>query len=287
MNVCQSVLLITIGCLILFLLISMFSNYIPTQNAKNIENFDVPTTTNPSTTNPSTTNPSTTKPAPSQPQRVRIVRISDSQFQVHFYYSNPNTVSGFIIAIYQYQSDMTPIKDIKILVTDETTGSTNAICSSAGASSTGGINCGFSHTFNDIAKLDSNGKNYLYRVAVAAVMTDTTYPSNPVDTISSFAEPENIPVVGNMKLFTMEPNFLLPGNVNLTSSAPAATMPISATSNTDFLNEGIDSQYNLLTQQLGGYPYNAVLSSTSSSQNLLADLVDKSMADRILNIQLS
>ena len=286
MNVCQSVLLITIGCLILFLLISMFSNYIPTQNAKNIENFDVPTTTNPSTTNPSTTNPSTTKPAPSQPQRVRIVRVSDSQFQVHFYYPS-NTVSGFIIAIYQYQSDMTPIKDIKILVTDETTGSTNAICSSAGASSTGGINCGFSHTFNDIAKLDSNGKNYLYRVAVAAVMTDTTYPSNPVDTISSFAEPENIPVVGNMKLFTMEPNFLLPGNVNLTSSAPAATMPISATSNTDFLNEGIDSQYNLLTQQLGGYPYNAVLSSTSSSQNLLADLVDKSMADRILNIQLS
>ena len=263
MNACQSVLLITIGCLILFLLISMFSNFISTQNAKNIENFDSttnPSTTNPSTTKPSTKKPSTTKPAPSQPQRVRIVRVSDSQFQVHFYYPS-NTVSGFIIAIYQYQSDMTPIKDIKILVTDETTGSTNAICSSAGASSTGGINCGFSHTFNDIAKLDSNGKNYLYRVAVAAVMTDTTYPSNPVDTISTFAEPENIPVVGSMKLFTMESNFLLPGNVNLTSSATVPTMPISATSNTDFLNEGIDSQYNLLTQQLGGYPYNPVLSS--------------------------
>ena len=48
-----------------------------------------------------------------------------------------------------------------------------------------------------------------------------------------------------------------------------------------------DGQYQLIKSQLGNYPSNLVMDTTSAKQNLLSDLVDKSMVQGKLNVNVS
>jgi hypothetical protein len=48
-----------------------------------------------------------------------------------------------------------------------------------------------------------------------------------------------------------------------------------------------DGQYELIKAQLGNYPSNLLMDPTSAKQNLLSDLVDKSMAQGQLNVNVS
>ena len=48
-----------------------------------------------------------------------------------------------------------------------------------------------------------------------------------------------------------------------------------------------DGQYELIKSQLGGYPSNLIMDPTSAKQNILADLVDKSMAQAVLNVSVN
>ena len=253
-----------------------------------IDGFDVTTTTTGATARTTTTSGATgattrttmTNTKPLQPERVRILRISDSEFQVHFNYGNLKSINKFIIVLTQYNNEFNIVGEIKMLVSDETPNSGDSMCSSAGAGQSG-YKCGFSkgHKFSNLAKLDDNGNNYLYRVGVAAIDNNGA--------ISDFAEPYNVPILGGKRMFTMEKNFKLSSDNLSSSNMAVSTDNVSASPNADFLNEGIDSQYNLLSKQLGGYPYNAVLSSNWAKQNLLSDLVGQSMVNSVVNVQLS
>lgn len=268
MDILHIILLVVITIVIICIL----GNVIYSKSMMLNEGFGDATTTKGATT--TTSAPSST---PTKPDRVRIIRISDSQFQVHFHYGNLSNITKFIIVLTQYDNQSNIVGEIKMIASDETPSSGGSMCSSAGAGL--GNKCGFAHTFSNVSKLDDDNNNYLYRVGVAAIDNNGN--------ISEFAEPDNVPILAGKRLFTMEKDFKL-STGNLTTSAGAvATSNISAAPNTDFLNEGIDSQYNLLSKQLGGYPYNAVLSSSSAKQNSLADLVGQSMADGIVNVQLS
>ena len=57
--------------------------------------------------------------------------------------------------------------------------------------------------------------------------------------------------------------------------------------NNSALMSSASGQYELIKSQLGGYPDNLILNDTSNLQNSLVDLVDKSMAQGILNINVS
>lgn len=228
-----------------------------------------------------------------EPSQVRIIRISDTEFEVRFNYSSNSQnrdlqnslVSQFIIVLLQYNYSLEPVGEIKILVSDESSKSTTQICS---LNILGSFSCG--HRFSNVAKLDNDGKHYIYRVGVASIgkcNLTTPVPTQIKNEISVFVEPQNIPLVSGKRMFTMEKDFKIPTEFETELSPITPLSQVSGTSNTDFLNEGIDSQYTLLSKQLGGYPYNVILDSKSSSQNLLADLVDKSLADNVVNIQLS
>ena len=45
-----------------------------------------------------------------------------------------------------------------------------------------------------------------------------------------------------------------------------------------------DGQYEIIKSQLGNYPSNLLMDPTSEQQNSLSDIVDKSLAHGILNV---
>lgn len=213
---------------------------------------------------------------PPKPSRVRIIYMNDTSFQVKFSYPKPMTPTdpvpnNFLIVLSKIDVDGNNVGEIKMLLSDENPDSTTQICNATGIE----YNC--SHTFTDLEKTDSAGKDYLYRIGVAVVIGDF---------ISEFVEPNNIPIIAGQKLFTLAKDFKFSNLLSEDKTAlSAASGSISGVSNVDFMGEGLDPQFKLLSDQLGGYPYNALLDTVSSKQNLLADLVDKSFEDAKLNVK--
>ena len=202
--------------------------------------------------------------------------MNETSFQVKFSYPKPIAPTdpipdNFLVVLSKIDADGNNVGEIKMLLSDENPDSTTQICNATGIE----YNC--SHTFTDLEKTDSAGRDYLYRVGVAVVISNF---------ISEFVEPNNIPIIAGQKLFTLAKDFkfsnLLGGDKTALSAASGS---ISGVSNADFLGEGLDPQFKLLSDQLGGYPYNALLDTVSSKQNLLSDLVDKSFEDAKLNVK--
>ena len=266
--------------ILIIILVVIILCYVIKYNINNIDNFNPPTVSAETTVSTVTTASPQTTPTTIilSPLNVRIIRINENEFKVNFHYPKNSNITKFIIVISQYTSQLESVGELKILVSDESIGSLSAICHSQGSLNQ---NNKCSHTFSNIARIDNENNNYLYRIGVAA-LGENAMGENA---ISVFAEPNNIPLLGGKRMFTMEKDFkfISLDAINLSTTS---SIPVSGMSNSDFLNEGIDSQYDLLTNQLGGYPYNAILSSTSTTQNLLSDLVNKSMADKIVNINL-
>ena len=62
--------------------------------------------------------------------------------------------------------------------------------------------------------------------------------------------------------------------------------PISANTYGDTISTA-DGQYELIKSQLGNYPDNLLLDSQTINKGTLSDIVDKSMAQALLNINVS
>jgi hypothetical protein len=235
--------------LVVVVLIAMISAAIASSRNKTTESYHNPTSESGQTIVCNPTKPIT-------PERVRIIKNTDTSFKVHFYYPSLD-VNQFVIVIMQYTHEMEPIGELKILVSDEA--QDTAICQKNTTNT--GYNCGMTHTFSHIIPRDKYNK---------------------CGDISDFVEPYNVSLRNEKRLFAM---------TTLNNSSTAAQQQQQTNSNDiagdTMIYDGIEPQFHHLSKQLGGYPYQALVTGKSAQQNLLDDLLDQSLADNIVNINVT
>ena len=139
------------------------------------------------------------------------------------------------------------------------------------------------YIYNNIDIKDNSGNLFYYKLGVSAIYNNNNITSNSV-----YITPYNINSID--KMFTMETtvenqntqfkNFLeYQKGQNIKS-------PISANTYGDTISTA-DGQYELIKSQLGNYPDNLLLDSQTINKGTLSDIVDKSMAQALLNINVS
>lgn len=138
------------------------------------------------------------------------------------------------------------------------------------------------YIFNNIDTIDENGNLYYYKIGVAAVYDWGN---------SNFVVPYN--VSSTNKLFTLDSAIDQQDNlyneflqykkqqhsVAQSTGSDKGGIPIGSNALAT-----ADGQYELIKSQLGNYPSNLIMDPTSAKQNLLSDLVGKSMKQGILNV---
>lgn len=219
------------------------------------------------------------------PQNVRI-NISGNTIVLNFSLSIANNEplpKKFIVVLAQYDSKLKNTGNNKFFLSNEYELNTSVAANQATYQTNlctlvnGLPSC--KYTFKDLDILDVDGNLYYYKVGIAAVYDWGN---------SSFITPYN--VNSTNKLFTLDTSIEQQSNVfnefleykkqqNVNSK-----VAISGYNNT---LASADGQYELIKSQLGNYPSNLVMDSTSAQQNLLNDLVDKSMAQGLLNINVA
>jgi hypothetical protein len=142
------------------------------------------------------------------------------------------------------------------------------------------------YVFTNVDNLDSNNNVYYYKVGVAAVYPTSTN-SSKTEYTTPFIDPYNINTTD--KLFNISSStkqqsqdyndFLAYKKLQNTNGNASANL-YNATISTP------DGQYELIKSQLGDYPDNLVIESQTTNENDLSNLLDKSMAQGILNVNL-
>jgi len=142
------------------------------------------------------------------------------------------------------------------------------------------------YIYNNIDVNDNSGNPYYYKLGVSAIYNIGNKSSN-----SSYVTPYNIS--SNDKMFTMNnsvdnqnnqyQNFL---QYQKAQQGQSNQSSISANTYGDTISTA-DGQYELIKSQLGNYPDNLLLETQTVDKGTLSDLVDKSMAQALLNIKLT
>jgi len=231
------------------------------------------------------------QPTP-EPQDVRI-NINGGSVSINFTINvtqNLPLPKKFIVVLAQYDSTLKTTGNNKFYLSNEyelntavsanqSTLQTN-LCSLVN----GLPSCGY--TFSNLDIMDSNGNLYYYKIGIAAVYDWGN---------SNFVIPYN--VNSSNKLFTLDTSIEQQDNLyneflqykqQQHQNAKITGQTSSGTGNS-YGNtiSTADGQYELIKSQLGNYPSNLLMDSTSASQGLLSDLVDKSMAQGLLNISVA
>ena len=131
------------------------------------------------------------------------------------------------------------------------------------------------HTFNNVDIKDDNGNLYYYKIGISSV-----YESGN----SKFVMPYNVNTINN--LFSLNNSIEQQNNiVDEFNKFKQSTQLIDGQNNT-YSNTMLtaDGQYELIKSQLGNYPSNLLMDPTSEQQNSLTDIIDKSLAYGILNV---
>jgi hypothetical protein len=138
-----------------------------------------------------------------------------------------------------------------------------------------------SYVFSNLDTMDSNGNLYYYKVGISAIYDWGN---------SNFVIPYN--VNSSNKLFTL--NTSIEQQYNLYNEflqyKKQNAQYTDQTTNTSLTGNTIataDGQYEIIKSQLGNYPSNLIMDPVSAKQNLLSDLVDKSMVQGKLNVNVS
>lgn len=198
--------------------------------------------------------------------------------------SNKPLPKNFLVILVQYDSKMQNTGNNKFYMSNEyeintsvsNTKTANNLCSLVN----GMPSCSYVFTGLDIN--DVNGEPYYYKIGLAAIY-DTGN--------SNFVVPYN--VSSSNKLFTLTNNIDQQNSLydefleyKKTQQQMQGGGNGSGISNSDIIASA-DGQYELIKSQLGGYPSNINMNDPSIVQNSLSDLVDKSMALGILNVNVS
>ena len=238
--------------------------------------------------NPTTTSTKDVSFPPPQNPRVNITGSTITlNFTVAPVAGTPTPIQ-FMVVLVQYDSKLTPTGNNKFYISNESiinpgvssipaTGTTietptnNSLCQLVNGSPA----C--QYIFKNLDMVDTSGNPYYYKVGISAVYTNGNsrfvLPYNVVNSngIFSLATPldaQNNQFSDYIRYKQMQTQMKSANYASGTMATP-------------------DGQYELIKSQLGGYPSNLVMDPTSAKQNMLSDLVDKSMAQALLNVNVS
>ena len=131
------------------------------------------------------------------------------------------------------------------------------------------------YTFNNVDIKDDNGNLYYYKIGISSV-----YDSGN----SNFVMPYNINTINN--LFSLNNSIEQQNNIVDEFNKFKQSQQLLDGQNNTYSNTILtaDGQYELIKSQLGNYPSNLLMDPTSEQQNSLSDIIDKSLAYGILNV---
>lgn len=212
-----------------------------------------------------------------EPQDVRI-SINGGSITVNFTLSIANNEplpKKFLVVLAQYDNTLKNTGNNKFYLSNEyelntaisatqTTYQTN-LCSLVN----GLPAC--KYVFSNLDTVDNNGNLYYYKLGIAAVYDWGN---------SKFVIPYNVNSPNN--LFTLDTTIENQDNLynEFIQYKKQKTASANAQSN-NMMIATADGQYELIKSQLGNYPSNLIL---DTPENKLSDLVDKSMVQGILNV---
>ena len=237
-------------------------------------------------TNP--TDPSCTKPILTPPKDLRI-QISGNSIIISFTIDTTITniiPSSFIIVLAQYDGNQNNTGNNKFFLSNEAilnnnisdkASLNNNICTIVD----GNPYC--KYVYNNIDIKDSSGNLYYYKLGVSAIYEIDRNTEN-----SLYITPYNVTTNNNM--FTLNTSVENQNtqfkNFLQYQQSQDNKLPISANTYSDTISTA-DGQYELIKAQLGNYPDNLLLESQSVNKGTLTDLLDKSMAQALLNVNVS
>jgi hypothetical protein len=204
------------------------------------------------------------------------ISISNNNIIVNYSLDNSSTnelPTSFIIVLAQYDINKKNTGNNKFYISNEkilnpsseSTAVENYTCTIIDGIPV----CKYIFTNNDVK--DTNNNAYYYKVGVSAMYK---YGDSP------YVTPGNIS--NTDKMFTLATS--LNNQNKIISNQPQITVSANAYNNTISTADG---QYELIKSQLGNYPDNLFLDSQTINSNSLSDLVDKSMAQALLNVNVS
>ena len=222
------------------------------------------------------------KPTP-EPLNVRI-NISGNNVILNFSVNITNNAylpKSFFVILVQFDKNMKNTGFNKFYLSNENELTTSA--SSGNITTTnlcmlinGTPTC--QYIFDNLDITDANNDPYYYKIGISAIYDWGN---------SNFVTPYN--VTTSNKLFTL--NSSIDEQNNLFTEFIEYKKTQNAENRLNIPNSELMSsasgQYELIKSQLGGYPDNLLLNTKSNIQNSLSDLVDKSMAEGILNVKVS
>lgn len=195
----------------------------------------------------------------------------------------------FMVVLVQYNSTLTPTGNNKFYISNEniinpnvssipvitstSIGKTinNSLCQLVNGSPA----C--QYIFNNLDIVDTSGNSYYYKIGISAVYTNgnsrfvlpyNVINSNGIFSLTTSLDSQNNQFNDYIKYKQMQTQMK---SANYSSGTMATP----------------DGQYELIKSQLGGYPSNLIMDPTSAKQNMLSDLVDKSMAQALLNVSVN
>ena len=223
------------------------------------------------------------------PQNPRV-NITGSTITLNFTVApvaGTPTPIQFMVVLVQYNSTLTPTGNNKFYISNESiinpgvssipaTGTTietptnNSLCQLVNGSPA----C--QYIFKNLDMVDTSGNPYYYKVGISAVYTNGN---------SRFVLPYN--VVNSNGIFSLATSLDAQNNQFSDYIRYKQMQTQMKSANYSSTTATPDGQYELIKAQLGGYPSNLIMDPTSAKQNMLSDLVDKSMAQALLNVNVN
>jgi hypothetical protein len=204
------------------------------------------------------------------PTDVRI-RINNNNVIVNYSLDNYKINAlpeNFIIILAQYNSNKINTGNNIFYLSNETV-LNPSVSTNNSESYTCTINDGVpacQYIFDNVDAKDENKNPYYYKVGISAIYKTGNSP---------YVTPYNI---SGDKMFTLVTS--LDTQNKIIPTQPVQTISANSISTAD-------GKYELIKSQLGNYPDNLVLDTQTVNNNSLSDLVDKSMAQALLNINVS
>jgi hypothetical protein len=227
------------------------------------------------------------------PENIRVNIVGSSvtlNFVVDISAGKP-VPSKFMVVLVQYDSNMKPTGNNKFYISSEYKININASALSSSTSTisnnsqSGNNLCELingapacQYVINNLDMIDTNGNPYYYKIGVSAVYNTGN---------SAFTTPYNI--VNQNGIFSLTSPLEAQNNQfsDYIKYKQMQSQRGDTESNYSTITATPDGQYQVIKSQLGGYPSNLIMDPISAKQNLLADLVDKSMSQARININVS
>ena len=280
---------------LIILCVLLFLSYKKCYVGSSIENFVCPNLDNPNdptcSTTPMVTPMATPTPTSNyaSPNNVRVA-INGGTVTVNFTIDNSQNKKipiNFAVILGQYllQDDNTKKNtgNNKFILSNETEINSSILVNLTNSNtnmcllSNGKPAC--QYIFNNLDVRDPSGNLYYYKVGVSSVYANDEYNS-------PFITPYNISTLD--KMFTLDSSADQQSKSYSDFLAYQKGQQGNISANVyDSTISTADGQYELIKSQLGNYPDNLLLDQQTINQGTLDDLVDKTMAQGILNVDVS